>query len=275
MAKHFFYCHKQFLLTYHKYRKNKKTFFNNIIKMDVPPLPLLDEGWRIVAKHVGKLVINLELAKEWLLSYVENVDTSQSHLEYKGYSCHQKLLSTWHHSYNSVDGVMVNPSNGEAWKYLNGVHPWLNLRNMHLKLCTNKFNSFKLFAAPYFCWPMILTIYNLPPMKCMELQFIFLSIIILDLNSPGWNIDVCLCPLIDELWSSRDLTYDVSKKQNFQMKTTLMWTINNFLEHEIIFYWNTQGKLTCLYCMENNKAYTLINNGKTSSFSFIATSSSY
>ena len=26
------------------------------------------------------------------------------------------------------------------------------------------------------------------------------------------------------------------------------------------------GKITCLYCMENNKAFTLINNGKMSFF---------
>jgi hypothetical protein len=41
-----------------------------------------------IIEHVGMLVINLELAREGLLSYIENIDTSQSHLEYKGYSCH-------------------------------------------------------------------------------------------------------------------------------------------------------------------------------------------
>jgi len=38
--------------------------------------------------------------------------------------------------------------------------------------------------------------------------------------------------LIDELmqlWSFEALTYDVSRKQNFLMRATLMWTINDFL----------------------------------------------
>jgi hypothetical protein len=60
----------------------------------------------------------------------------------------------------------------------------------------------------------------------------FLSMVIPDSNSPGRNIDVCLRPLIDELmqlWSFEALTYDVSRKQNFLMRATLMWTINDFL----------------------------------------------
>jgi hypothetical protein len=40
-------------------------------------------------------------------------------------------------------------------------------------------------------------------------------------SSPVWNIDVCLRPLINELaqlWSSRALTYDISRKKNFLMR---------------------------------------------------------
>jgi hypothetical protein len=34
---------------------------------------------------------------------------------------------------------------------------------------------------------------------CMRLEFMFLSMVIPSSNSMGWNIDVCLRPLIDEL----------------------------------------------------------------------------
>jgi hypothetical protein len=47
----------------------------------------------------------------------------------------------------------------------------------------------------------------------------FLSTIILDPNSLGWSIDVCLYPAINELkqlWSSRALTYDVLRKHIFR-----------------------------------------------------------
>jgi hypothetical protein len=30
---------------------------------------------------------------------------------------------TWHQSHDAIDGVMVYPSDGEAWKHFNSVHP--------------------------------------------------------------------------------------------------------------------------------------------------------
>ena len=45
-----------------------------------------------------------------------------------------------------------------------------------------------------------------------------------------------------------------------------MWNINDFLAYRIVSCWSTHEKLTCSYCMENNKAFTLTNEGKTSFF---------
>jgi hypothetical protein len=59
----------------------------------------------------------------------------------------------------------------------------------------------------------------------MRSEFMFLFTVIPSPNSLGQNIDVCLRLLIGELkqlWSSGALTYDVSRKQNFMMKITLM-----------------------------------------------------
>jgi hypothetical protein len=59
----------------------------------------------------------------------------------------------------------------------------------------------------------------------MKLEFMFLSMIIPGPNNLGWSIDVYFRPLIDELmqlWSFRALTYDISRKQNFLMRTALM-----------------------------------------------------
>ena len=108
---------------------------------------------------------------------------------------------TWHQAHDAVDGVMVHPSDGEAWKRFNNVHPHFSaeLRNVRLGLCTDRFNLFGSFAAPYSCWPVILTVYNLPPGMCIRPKFMFLSIVIPGPNSPGRKIDVCLRSLIDEL----------------------------------------------------------------------------
>jgi len=166
---------------------------------------------------------------------------------------------------------MVHPSNGEVWKHFNSVHPHFSAesRNVRLRLCTNGFNLFESFAAPYSYWPVILTVYNLPLGMCMRPEFMFLSMVIPGPSNPGQNIDVCLRSLVDELtqlWSSGALTYDISRKQNFVMRAALMWTINDFPAYEMFSDWSTHEKLACLYSMENNKAFTLRNGGKTSFF---------
>jgi len=178
---------------------------------------------------------------------------------------------TWHQSNDVVDEVMMHPSDGEAWKHFNSVHPHFSVesRNVHLGLCTYGFYLFGSFAAPYSCWLVILMVYNLPLGMCMRSEFMFLSTVIPGPSSPGRNIDVCLRSLIDELvqlWSSRALTYDISRKQNFVMRVALMWTINDFPAYEMLSGWSTHEKLACPYCMENNKAFTLTNGGKTSFF---------
>jgi len=52
-----------------------------------------------------------------------------------------------------------------------------------------------------------------------------------------------------------------------------MWTINDFPAYGMVSGWSMHEKLPCSYCKENNKAFTLTNDGKTSFF-FISTSDS-
>jgi hypothetical protein len=54
------------------------------------------------------------------------------------------------------------------------------------------------------------------------------------------------------------------------MKIDLMWSINDFPTYEMISGWSMHEKLACPYSMENNKAFTLTNRGKTS---FLTTTS--
>jgi hypothetical protein len=63
-------------------------------------------------------------------------------------------------SHDVVDEVMLHPSDGEAWKHFNSMHPHFlaELRNVRLGLCTNGFNSFGSFATPYSCWLVILMV---------------------------------------------------------------------------------------------------------------------
>jgi hypothetical protein len=78
-------------------------------------------------------------------------------------------------------------------------HFLVESRNVHPGLCIDGFNPFGSFAAPYSCWSVMLTVYNLLPGICMRPEFMFLSMVILGPSSSGRNIDVCLRSLIDEL----------------------------------------------------------------------------
>jgi len=60
---------------------------------------------------------------------------------------------TWHQSHHAVDGVMVHRSDNKAWKHFNSVLPHFSAesRNVRLGLCTDGFNPFGSFTAPYSC----------------------------------------------------------------------------------------------------------------------------
>jgi hypothetical protein len=63
-----------------------------------------------------------------------------------------------------------------------------------------------------------MTVYNLPPWKCMTRPFMFLSMMIPGPTNPGKRLHVFLRPLIDELnnlWFVGVETYDVYRKENF------------------------------------------------------------
>ena len=61
-------------------------------------------------------------------------------------------------------------------------------------------------------------------------------------------------------------TYDVSQKQNFQMKAALMWTISDFPPYSLLSGWSTSEKLSCPYFMEHSQEFTLTNGWKTTWF---------
>ena len=95
---------------------------------------------------------------------------------------------------------------------------------------------------------MIVTPYNLPLELCMTTPYMFLTLVIPRPHNPKGKIDVHLQLLIAELkllWNEGVLTYDISIKQNFMMKATLMWTINDFPTYGMLSGWSTAGKLAC------------------------------
>lgn len=67
---------------------------------------------------------------------------------------------------------------------------------------------------------------------CLTKSYMFLTCLIPGPSRPKEGIYVYLQPLIDDLkrlWIG-EWTYDVSRKQKFNMRDALMWTINEFLD---------------------------------------------
>lgn len=177
----------------------------------------------------------------------------------------------WHHDNPREYGVLSHPSDGEAWKHFNRMHPDFahDPRNVRLGLCADGFSPYGALGKTYSCWPVIVTPYNLPPWMCMQKEYLFLTLIIPGPHNPKDKIDVFLQPLIDELnmlWNEGVVSYDISLKQNFRMRAALMWTINDFPAYGMLSGWMTAGKLACPYCMKNSKAFTLKHGRKTSFF---------
>ena len=65
----------------------------------------------------------------------------------------------------------------------------------------------------------------------MKKQYMFLTVIVLGPRNLKDKLDVFLQPLISELqalWEIGVETYDISRKQNFMLRASLLWTISDF-----------------------------------------------
>ncbi|XP_028095397.1 uncharacterized protein LOC114295370 [Camellia sinensis] len=152
--------------------------------------------------------------------------------------------------------VMRHPADSKAWKDFDKKHESFakDPRNVRLGLASDGFNPFGNMSTSYSIWPVFIVPYNLPPWKYMKDPFFMMPLLIPGRRAPGFDIDVFLRPLIDELnelWEVGIETYDASSGSNFQLRAALLWTINDFPAYGNLSGWSTKGKLACPSCNEN------------------------
>lgn len=111
----------------------------------------------------------------------------------------------------------------------------------------------------YIVWLVILTPYNLSPWKMMKQPYLITSSFICGPTSLGRDIDVYLLPLVNKLKELGDEAYDVSTNHMFQLHTTLICTINDFLVYGSVFGWTING-FTCHVCLEETPSHQLREN---------------
>ncbi|GJT04862.1 reverse transcriptase domain-containing protein [Tanacetum coccineum] len=155
---------------------------------------------------------------------------------------------TWHATGKCTEpGKMQHPVDGRAWK--NFDTKYLDFEkepsNVRLGLDADGFNPFGNLSQSYNMWPMILTTYNLPSWLCMKESSFMLTLLIPGPKSPGKDIDVYLRLLIDDLkdlWAKPGVkTIDVATRLKFNMRATVVWTINDFPARSSLSGWSGQG----------------------------------
>jgi hypothetical protein len=137
---------------------------------------------------------------------------------------------TWHATRRITDGVLRHPADSQAWRTIDEKFPEIaeDPRNLRLGISADgvDVNSGNRHHS---VWPVLSVIYNLPPWLCMKRKFIMLSVLIS--GYPGNDIDVFLEPLVDDLQTLFEEgvdTYDASKKENFNLRAVVLWTINDY-----------------------------------------------
>ncbi|KAL4289583.1 hypothetical protein GQ457_14G021380 [Hibiscus cannabinus] len=169
----------------------------------------------------------------------------------------------WHHDGRTDDGLLRHPADSLAWKSFDQKFPRFagDPRNVRLGLASDGFNPFKIMSTSYSTWPVVLVPYNLPPWICMKQSSFILSMIIPGEKGPGNDIDIYLQPLIEELrqlWVGVE-TFDVLKKDNFNLRAALLWTINDFPAYTNLSGWSTKGRYVCPCCAAETCSMWLYN----------------
>ncbi|XP_068339217.1 uncharacterized protein [Pyrus communis] len=177
-------------------------------------------------------------------------------------SKHMAEHMRWHATECPKDEFMRHPSDSPAWKHLDNLYPDFasEIRNVRLGLASDGFNPFGKIRNDHSTWPVVLSVYNLPPWMCMKQPNLLLSLLIPGPRSPGKEIDVYMHPLIDELnelWEVGIPTYDAYSNQSFTMKAAVLWTISDFPAYGMLSRWSTHGYKACPHYMHDKESIYL------------------
>ncbi|KAH9801502.1 hypothetical protein KPL71_001060 [Citrus sinensis] len=160
---------------------------------------------------------------------------------------------TWHANKRIRDGKLRHPADSPAWQLIDNKWPKFaqEPRNLRLALSTDEVNPHSTLSTTYSCWPVILITYNLPPWLCMKRKFLMLSLLISGPKQPGNDLDVYLAPLIEDLKTLWDVgidVYDSYRKETFNLRAVLMWTISDFPAYRNLSGCTVKGYYACPIC---------------------------
>ncbi|GJS35895.1 putative transposase-associated domain-containing protein [Tanacetum coccineum] len=172
----------------------------------------------------------------------------------------------WHATRRITDGVLRHPADSQAWRTIDEKFPEIaeDPRNLRLGISADGVDV-NTRNRHHSVWPVLTVIYNLPPWLCMKRKFIMLSVLIS--GYPGNDIDVFLEPLVDDLHTLFETgvdTYDVSTKDNFNLRAVVLWTINDYPALGTLCGCPYSGFKGCVVCGKDTNCVRLSASSKQS-----------
>ena len=174
---------------------------------------------------------------------------------------------SWHASAEHIKGYgkLRHPSDGKQWNSFTAKFAKEfgdEARSDRFALNTNGMNPFSDPSSSHSTWPVILTIYNLPPYLCQKRRYPLLTMIISSLKQPGNDIYIYMFlePLMEDmkmLWEDGVKMMDAYLKKEFTLKAIIFVTITDYpglfaLSGQI------KGKSGCVVCIDGT-CYTYLN----------------
>jgi hypothetical protein len=166
--------------------------------------------------------------------------------------------------------IMSHPADTEAWEALHRFDrefAW-DPRSVRLGLSMDGFQPHSEVSSLYFCWPVFIMPYNMPPNKCLKQGFVLLVLVILGPKELRKQINIFLHPLMEEmkeLWQGVD-AYDCHLKCRFNLRVAYLWSIQDYLAYGKFAGWCVHGRLNCPICMDDTDASRLQHDKKVSFF---------
>jgi hypothetical protein len=159
------------------------------------------------------------------------------------------------------DGKLQHSADGKQWLDFNDNHREFadEPRNVRFALSTDGMNPFAESSSKHNTWPVILTIYNLPPWLMQKRKYILLTILISRPTQPGVAMNVFLDPLMEDmkiLWETGVQMLDEYHKDPFTLREIIFVTINNY--HALFtLLGQFKGKVGCTVCIDETAYVSL------------------
>ncbi|XP_074353359.1 uncharacterized protein LOC141692428 isoform X1 [Apium graveolens] len=165
-------------------------------------------------------------------------------------------LIRWHMEGRKSDGMLRHPADSPQWRTIDRKFPEFGqeARNLRLRVSADGMNPYRTLSSQHSTWPVLLTIYNLPPWLCMKRKYIMLTLLIPGPKEAGNNIDVYLQPLIEDLkllWDQGEKVYDAYKKADFTMCAVIFCNISDFTGYGNVLGYTIKGANACPICEDS------------------------